>query len=494
MKELIGIGCSMLILLACSKNDASNTTGSTNASKLSAFSVSVLERTSITAVIQWDSSINKTNNEQVKYKVLLDNVVVDTGLSRTIDTLFKLVNNKIYTGKVIAYIMTDSIAAEFSLSTYEGYFYAATRSNSYGATSRLGYFNGYPTPLLQVQPSIWRLEAGVLLEPTLSNDTLFIVSDNHVKAINALTGTLLWQNSSTYSFNTPVTYNEGKLYACIAGALVCFNSSTGQQLWSYRSSFSYINLVSIPVVDDNKVFVASRSSSGEIACVDAQSGAKIWSYPISSPTCSRPLAISGVVVFIIALEGRVLAINQRTGSPIWNRKDFGSTGSDQFNPVYSDGNVIVHTNGKLSALDLQTGAEKWKYDYGMTKSSCVAGNGRIYFCQDSIDGYDRNSYYRNLLCLKSKDGSILWRQNSQASGHEYSRLAFGKDKIYALEEYVFNPDFGRRIVAFNAINGNRDVFFSGSNPVQLNRYEHVYDYCVKRDRMVYYPATHGNYR
>jgi hypothetical protein len=73
-----------------------------------------------------------------------------------------------------------------------------------------------------------------------------------------------------------------------------------------------------------------------------------------------------------------------------------------------------------------------------------------------------------------------------------TRLA-NRDKVYSLEEYSFNPDYNKRIVAFNATNGNRDSFVDKNNPVPLNQYEHVFDYCVKRDGKVYYPFTHGNY-
>jgi outer membrane protein assembly factor BamB len=485
----------LLVIAGCTKNDTATGNRSNGAASLTDFSVKVLERTSITAIIQWDSSINKANNEPVKYKVILENQVLDTGLTRTIDTLFNLEKNRIYSGKVVAYITGDSVFSDFSLSTYEGFIYATTRTDSYGSSSRVGFFNADPLPGLSIQPSYWRYSAGAVFEPTLSNDTLFFVSNNQLKAVSASTGNAIWQAAVSIVFNTPVTYDKGKLYGCTsAGALVCINGSNGQLLWSYRSSLSYINFVTRPVVSGNKVFVTTKSSSGEIDCVDAQSGTKLWSVVNNYSTCNRPLAMDGVVVFIIGQQGRVLALDQGTGSVKWDRKDFGSTGLDQFDPVYLDGKVIVHTNGRLSALDLQTGREEWNYDRSGSFLSPVAGNGRVYVCQDSIAGYDQNPYYRNLLCLDGKDGHLVWEQSSKAQGHKYYRLVFAKDKIYCTEEYSFNPSFNRRIVAFNATNGNRDSFIDKYNPVSLSSYEHVYDFCVERDGIVHYPSTHGNYQ
>lgn len=478
-------------LLACTKSKDKNDQNHSN--NLSQFSVNVLERTPATALIQWDSSLNKLNTESVKYRVILENNIVDDNLYRLTDTIFNLQKNKTYKGKVVAYLSTgDSTFAEFSLSTYEGFLYAYT--NDRGSLSRFGCFNAYPVSNAQVQPSIWRYNTGVVRTPTISNDTMFVVVDNKLQAVNANTGVNIWQGPANFNFITTVTYAAGKLYACAStGELVCMNSSNGQVLWTFRSVNSYIYLNSVPVYDNNKVFVAvTNFSYAEMHAVDAVTGQKIWTYGLRHSTTDRPLATKGVVVF--SGDGMATALDQNTGNVKWT-KNLESNGS-QFNPIPVDDKVLVHATGALFALNLQTGNQDWIHYNFTTLKHCVTGNGMIYFCKDSstyIPATDR-SYIK---CISAKDGHEIWRQGGGRVDEYHSQLVFGKDKIYSV--YIAdltNSDMAMvpRIMAYNATTGKPDNTFTDFNPVAPNWYEGVRTFCVKRDGVVYYPSSHGNYQ
>lgn len=494
--RLVMAGCfSIFVLLACTKTANVDTdTDSNGTGRLSNFSVTVLERTSANAVIQWDSSVNKINSEPVKYKVILNNVLLKDSLIRLTDTIRNLEKNKTYAGKVVAYISTgDTIFSEFALPTYEGSIYAYSR-NGFG-TSRFGGFNAYPIIGLQNQPSIWRFNTGTTLTPTLSNDTLFLVTDTRLVARSAASGNIIWQGPANTGFNMPVTYHRGKLYGCsTAGELVCISSSNGQILWTYKSTYSYVIFNSMPVLNDNMVFVASaNSSSGEIHGVDAISGKKIWMYPINNSICKRPLAIEGVLVISSGMLGRAFALDQKKGTLIWEKTNLGTIGADQFNPVHIDGKVMVHTNGSLYALELHTGREVWKYDHGGSGlSDCVTGNGMIYFSKDSSIGIGGTDYTRSVKCLDAKTGNVVWSRGGKVIGEFYSQLVFAKDKIYCLLEFR-RAVTKARIVAFNATNGNQDLMIDNYNPLSAELYEEVMNFCMKRDGVVTYPSTHGNY-
>ncbi len=489
--RLIMAGCfSIFILLACTKTDNVDIDPDSNGTgRLSNFSVTVLERTSANAVIQWDSSVNKINPETVKYKVILNNVLLKDSLIRLTDTIRNLEKNKTYAGKVVAYISTgDTIFSEFALPTYEGSIYAYSRNGF--STSRFGGFNAYPIIGLQTQPSIWRFNTGTTLTPTLSNDTLFLVTDNRLVARSATTGNIIWEGPANTSFSLPVTYNNGKIYGCSnSGELVCINSNNGQIIWTYRSTISYINFNSIPVLNDSMVFVSSANvPSGEIHGINATSGKKIWIYPINNSVGKRPLAIDGVLVISSGMLGRVFALDQKKGTLIWGKNNIGTVGSDRFNPVYIDGKVLAHTNGALYALELQTGREVWKYDDSVGDlSDCVTGNGMIYFCRDTSQNYTRTVY-----CLNAKTGKLVWRRGGKVMGEFYSQLVFAKDKIYCLREFKYDV-IKARIVAFNATNGNQDFTIEKYNPISPAIYEEVMNFCMKRDGVVTYPSTHGNY-
>ncbi|HYD90422.1 MAG TPA: PQQ-binding-like beta-propeller repeat protein, partial [Flavobacterium sp.] len=461
----------------------------TNKANLTEFAVRVIERTPLAAVIQWDSSKNKINNELVRYRIILGGVKIKDSLTLLTDTLLNLEKNKIYSGKVVAFITSDTTFSEFTLSTYDGQLYAHTKGLSYTTVGRFGGFNAYPVTSGN-QPTMWRFGTDNLLTPTLSNDTIFMVSNSTLQAINAITGGNIWQGPANISFVTSVTYSAGRLYACSnTGTLVCVNSSTGQVLWNYTSA-TYGNFNSNPVIDNNLVFVAPvNRSSGEVHAVNAITGQKVWSYGINNSICKRPLATKGVVVISSGPNGHAFALDAATGNLLWNKTDLLQVGSNEFNPVYLDGKVLVSTTGAIYALDLKTGIQKWRYEGGGGTSYCVTGNDMVYFCQDTT--FDRGSYGTHLKAISAKDGHRVWSQNVGSYGSDYSNLVFAKDKVYATIDYI---GFAPRLVTFNATTGKFDINFANNNTVPLNLHEGVNDFIIKRDGIVYYPSTHGNYQ
>jgi outer membrane protein assembly factor BamB len=484
----------LFCLAACSKSkNEHDDQGPENSVNLTPFSVKVLERTPLNAILQWDSCINKLNSEPVKYRVILENKIVKDSLTRLTDTLLNLEKNRTYTGKVVAYISTgDTTFSDFNLSTYDGQLFAYT--NDGFSTSRFGCFNLYPIPRIQTQPSIWRYATGSVRTPTLSNDTMFLVVDNKLQAVNANTGVNIWQGPATISFITTATYSAGKLYACAnTGELVCLNSSNGQVLWTYRSPLSYLNFNSVPVVDNNIVIVGIVNfSHGEMHAVDALTGQKIWLYAMNTSICQRPLAVNGVVVISSGIAGRIFALSASTGKLIWEKANLSSVGRDSFEPVYIDGKVLAHTYGPLYALDLKTGTTIWEYNSnGRSLSNCVTGNGMVYFCKDSIGPIYSGYSDRTLLkCISAKDGHEIWSQGGTMESEYYSHPVFAKDKVYC----IYKNGFSARLMAYNATTGARDIPISNSSPVPAILYEELYNFCIKRDGINYYPSSHGNYQ
>lgn len=490
LRITVGVCFIFICLLACSKsNNEKDNQDQTKKENLTHFSVRVIERTPSTAIIQWDSSKNTINSELVRYRIILSNVKVKDSLTRLTDTLLNLEKNKIYSGKVVAFIASDTTFSEFTLSTYDGQLYAYTK-DLYTNIGRFGGFNAYPFTLGENQPSMWRFNIDNIFAPTLSNDTLFMVANNKLQAINAISGTNIWLGPADISFATSVTYSAGRLYACTnTGTLVCLNSSTGQVLWNYIST-TYGDFNSNPVIDNNIVFVAPvNRSHGEMHAVNAITGQKIWSYGINNSICKRPLAAKGVVVISIGVQGRAFALDAGTGKLLWNKTDLGQVGSNQFNPVYLDGKVLVATIGTMYALDLKTGMQKWRYESGYGISSCVTGNDMVYFCKDTT--FVQSGYGRGIKAISAKDGHEVWSQQADSYGTYYSGLIFAKDKLYGI---VRNINLHPLIVTFNATTGKQDIRFSNSNPVTKTSFEDVLDFIIKRDGVVCYPSSHGNYQ
>jgi quinohemoprotein ethanol dehydrogenase len=123
---------------------------------------------------------------------------------------------------------------------------------------------------------------------------------------------------------------------------------------------------------------------GEVFALDAKTGRELWHYDPQVPggrgryACcdivNRGVAYRDGVVFVAALDGRVHAIDAKTGKPKWIAETF----INKTDPYTSTGAVLLTRDsviignagadlgdgglrGYISALDLKTGAFKWRF-------------------------------------------------------------------------------------------------------------------------------------
>ncbi|MBN8832438.1 MAG: PQQ-binding-like beta-propeller repeat protein, partial [Sphingomonadales bacterium] len=120
---------------------------------------------------------------------------------------------------------------------------------------------------------------------------------------------------------------------------------------------------------------------GEAYAVDARTGRKIWAYDTNADgqyarnTCcgvvNRGVAVAEGKVFVAALDGKLFALDMKTGNPIWQADTFvdkhwnySSTGAPQI-----AGDVVIIGNagsdmgarGYVSAYDIKTGKLAWRF-------------------------------------------------------------------------------------------------------------------------------------
>jgi outer membrane protein assembly factor BamB len=139
---------------------------------------------------------------------------------------------------------------------------------------------------------------------------------------------------------------------------------------------------SSPVLVGNKVYVFSRQGGDEvISCLDAASGKILWQDKYAAVAVTGAAAGFGKVkhtgprstpavaegkICTLGVGGVVSCVDANTGKVVW-RKETGS--KPQFftssSPLIADGLCVVYL-GALTAYDLATGTEKWKWGGGET--------------------------------------------------------------------------------------------------------------------------------
>jgi quinohemoprotein ethanol dehydrogenase len=113
---------------------------------------------------------------------------------------------------------------------------------------------------------------------------------------------------------------------------------------------------------------------------DATNGKVLWSYDPKVPVeysriaccgpVSRGIAYADGKVFVGVLDGRLVALDAKTGTQIWSTQTFdpGQPLSITGAPRIADGNVIIGNaggdlgaRGYVSAYDLKTGRQAWRF-------------------------------------------------------------------------------------------------------------------------------------
>lgn len=454
----------LCLFISCSKN-TETTKNITN--QLFPFSITVYERIPNRAIINWTPSL-ASNADTAKYKVYINNKIVDSNLTKTYDTLKNLLADSIYFGKVVAYTKVgDTISASFYLDKCNAFIYLATNS-------KLTSFNAYPS--LNLNTIFWSKPIGDMYAPVISHDTLFLSTNTsgsyNLSAYNANTGNQIWIRPNDVLFTGPPTYNNGRLYARTDQGITAFSALNGQILWSYQNIDR--DLSTIPVIDNNKVFIGNGTDGGHISAINLLNGSLMWDVKVTGQMCIRPLVTHNLVI-IGTTAAMIYALDQSTGNIVWAKNlatYSGNFGANLVSPILVNNTVLVHhPNEGLYALNILTGATVWIYGVQDPHVSPPAtGNGCVYFSYT-------NGPVTKIVAINSITGQLVWEKISSEGQLGY--LIFAKNKLYLAEYY--------NIQMVDAFTGNLLGHV-------LNASYGSSQYAVRINDSVFYNANHGNYK
>ncbi len=133
-----------------------------------------------------------------------------------------------------------------------------------------------------------------------------------------------------------------------------------------------------PLMHDGTLYVSTAWSM--VKAYDAKTGALKWSFDPEVPretlahvccdAVNRGVALYGNKVYVAALDGRLIAIDQKTGKQVWStkavpdQKNYAITGA----PRIAKGKVLIGSagaeykaRGSIAAFDAETGKELWRW-------------------------------------------------------------------------------------------------------------------------------------
>lgn len=247
----------------------------------------------------------------------------------------------------------------FTPAVQDGQVYAASAG---GEITRIDAISGR---------QVWRIEAGEKLSGGVgvgANLVLVGTASGYVLAYD-LSGKILWK-SKVSSEVLSVPKAAGDLVVVRAGDSRIFGLSAidGSRKWVYQRATPTLSLRSSAgvVIDSGAVYAGF--AGGKLIALRLEDGKIVWEASVAQPRgvteieriadiTSLPV-IDGPLVYAVAFQGKVAAIDRASGRVVWNRDISSYTGmSAEEARIY-----ISHANGSIYALDYSSGKTFWKQD------------------------------------------------------------------------------------------------------------------------------------
>jgi len=132
---------------------------------------------------------------------------------------------------------------------------------------------------------------GILASPTVPNGFVYVGSHDHnVYALNADTGTKIWNYTTASVVYSSPTVTNGIVYVGSDDHNVyALNATTGTKVWSYETG-NWVR--SSPTVTNGIVYIGSYDSN--VYALNATTGIKMWNYTTEDIIDSSPTVANGI--------------------------------------------------------------------------------------------------------------------------------------------------------------------------------------------------------
>ena len=246
---------------------------------------------------------------------------------------------------------------DFSPAVEAGYAYAATAS---GEVAKFDVNSG---------KQIWRLNTGEKLSGGVGvgGSLVLVGTDKGVVYAYDLDGKLQWKSKLSSEILSAPKYFDGVVITRTGDSRIYgINANDGSRKWVYDRTSPTLTLRSSSgvVVDGGAVYAGF--GGGKLIAIRADNGKLLWEASVAQPKgvteieriadiTSLP-TVDGPLVYAVAYQGRIAAIDRMTGRVIWNRDISSLSGIS-----VEDGRIFVsHALGSVYSLDYTTGKTFWR--------------------------------------------------------------------------------------------------------------------------------------
>ena len=257
------------------------------------------------------------------------------------------------------------------------------------------------------------------LQPVVVGDLIYAASvDGEVRAVERKGGRTRWREQLDTGLSGGIGHYDGFLYLGSAdGEVLQLDAGDGSVRWSARVTGEVL----APPQGDGQVVVA-QTYDGKVHGLDHDTGERLWSHDSNVPVLtirgtSTPILRDGTVYAGFA-NGRVLAFDALTGAVNWESRVAIAQGRSEIERMVDiDGTMALRGSelyaasyqGRITALDIRSGRKLWQRNLS-SFSGVSQGFGNVYVADD--DG-TVTAYLRDGQGIRWEQPALAFRELSR---------------------------------------------------------------------------------
>lgn len=280
-----------------------------------------------------------------------------------------------------------------------------------------------PEPLQPVTTKVkvsekWSVPAGapqksahyLKLKPVILDNTVYTAdASGLVEAVNRKTGQIVWSKKLDSAIVSGPAIAQGYLVVGTdASKIITLKIADGSVLWQGIVSGE---VLSKPVIANDKVI--AKTIDGNLFAFKLSSGEKLWVSEHGAPglilkASSSPVIVNNEMALVGYSDGRMDAVDLKTGRIVWQRSIAYANGSSDVerlididaDPIIQGKTVLLGSyQGYVGALSLENGEFIWRKPASIYKNMVV--NGNTLYLTDSDDV---------IWSINKQNGVVNWKQ------------------------------------------------------------------------------------
>jgi outer membrane protein assembly factor BamB len=263
--------------------------------------------------------------------------------------------------------------------------------------------------------------------PAVVSGTVYVGSaDDHLYAINATTGALVWkfQTGNSIVDSSPAVVNGIVYVGSTDHYLYAIQATTGVLSWKFQTGAA---IYSSPAVVNGTVYVGSTDDN--VYAVNATTGTQVWKFKTGNQVVSSPAVVNSVV-YVGSYDDNLYAINATTGVQLWK---YATASKISSSPAVSEEVVYVGSQDtNLDAINASTGVLIWEYAAGGVVETPSVASGVVYVGSDNGVFAWINAYSGAYIAKETFSSAVTFSPTAVSNG-----LAFiGQSNGYVFAFYL----------------------------------------------------------